>query len=103
MGLIKSHPEGIMGLENYQPNLLDLIREDRKNGLTYNEIMIKHNLKSNNLIKIAMGKTLGGDPKYNGRHTERFRRLCEIEKKYNKIVKSLEKILAEMEELKCLF
>lgn len=91
-----------MGLENYPPNLLDLIREDRKNGLTYTEIMKKHNLKSNNLIKMAMGKTLGGDPKYNGRHEMRFKHLCEVEKKYNKLVKSLEKILVEMEELKCL-
>ena len=94
----------------YSEELLNQIREDRKNGLTYNEIMLKHNLASNNAVKIAMGKTLGGDPKYNGRHQKRFKQLCLIEKKYYKLVNSLENltkeiavISKELEELKCLF
>lgn len=89
-------------MANYSEELLEAIREDRKNGLTYKDIMLKHGLKSNNLIKLAMGKTTGGDPKYNGRHTERFRHLLEVEKKYNALVKSLQKIIKDMEELTCL-
>lgn len=83
-------------MANYSEELLNAIRKDRKNGLTYNEIMLKHSLKSNNAIKIAMGKTLGGDPKYNGRHAKRFKELCEIERKYNKLVKSLKRLAKDI-------
>ena len=90
----------------YSEELLNAIREDRKNGLTYSEIMLKHDLASNNAIKIALGKTLGGDSKYKGRHKERYHELKNIEKKYIallKVVNRLKKQLAicseELEEI----
>ena len=84
-------------MANYSNELLNAIREDRKNGLTYNEIMLKHDLASNNAIKIALGKTLGGDSKYKGRHKERYHKLVEIEKKYYTLVNLTSEIKKELE------
>ena len=98
-------------MENYSNELLNAIRDDRKNGLTYKKIMLKHGLASNHAIKIALGKTLGCDDKYKGRHKERYHELKNIEKKYIallKVVNRLKKQLAicseELEEItKCFY
>ena len=84
-------------MENYSNELLNAIREDRKNGLTYRKIMLKHGLASNHAIKIALGKTLGCDSKYKGRYKERYHELVEIEKKYWTLVKSTSEIKKELE------
>ncbi len=80
----------------YSEELLKAIQEDRKNGLTYNEIMIKHGLASNNAIKIALDKTLGGDSKYRGRHKERYHELKNIEQKYKALLKVVNKLKEQL-------
>lgn len=79
--------------------LLELIRQDRANGLSYQKIMIKHNLKSNNLIKVALGKTTGSDKKYRGRYEQRYRELKVIKKKYDALVALISKFVSNVKEV----
>lgn len=79
--------------------LLNEIRAEREAGMTYTDIMHKHNLSSNHLIKVAMNKTLGGDKKYRGRHTARFRQLLDIERKYNLLVTAIKTVVKDVDIL----
>lgn len=80
--------------------LLEQIRAEREAGLTYAEIIKKHNLKSNNLIKVALGKTTGGDKKYRGRTKQRFKELKETERKYNLLVIALKELFKDVDILR---
>lgn len=86
-------------MKQYDNDLLEAIKQDRANGLTYEKIISKHNLPSNNTIKVAMGKTLGSDKKYDGRHKERFNHLKQVEKDYNRLVKALTSTTLTLTEL----
>lgn len=61
---------------------LQEIREDINKGMTYVEVMKKHNLKSNYFIKVALGKKTGNEQEYAGKYRKSYKALRETEKEY---------------------
>lgn len=65
-----------------QEQLLQEIKADINSGMTYQEVMKKHNLKSNYSIKVALGKKTGSEQEYAGKYRKSYKALRDVEKEY---------------------
>lgn len=61
---------------------LQEIKQDINSGMTYQEVMKKHNLKSNYFIKVALGKKTGNEQEYAGKYRKSYKMLRLTEKEY---------------------
>lgn len=53
--------------------LLKVIKADIESGMTYKEVMKKHGLKSNYLIKRAMNKKTGSEKEYTEKYKHQYK------------------------------
>lgn len=68
--------------------LLKAIRNDIANGMTYKQVMEKHGLKSNYLIKRALGKKTGSEKEYTEKYKYEYKTLRQEYNEYLKCKKN---------------